>query len=767
MPRFADWHPPNNIMNPSLERLEPRIVPANLLPDLRTVQYTDGDGDLVTVKISKGRFDLQNDFTFGATETGIGEQLQVLNLAGKTGFDRANLTITAKPGATGGDGVVNVGYINATDLDLGAVTVRGDLAAIDAGDVLSDPALASLTVLSFGAEGTSTGAPDLDSYIFGPVGSIKVTGDFYGVTLLIDGIVPPDRLVGTLGSLFIGGALVGGAGDRQGAIRCVGSLGTVTIGGSVFGGGGELSGSIGADSIKSISVGGSLIGRAGQDSGQFFATNTIGKVTIGGTMTGDEGDGSGSIFAKNLPSVTVGNSVFGGVGISSGSIQGEKLGTIAIGGSLLGGGGQSSGLVFSETTLGKVTIGGTMSGGDGEISGGLSAQNISTVTIGNSVFGGVGDGSGSIRGEKLGTVSIAGAVYGGGGESAGLIYAETTLAKVTIGGPVIGSTGEFSGAVFANKITSVTVGNSVIGGAGAQSGSIQAVTDIGSLKISGSLVGGAGAFSGYLYAGGTLASATILGDVFGGSDNGNDFLGGSGYIEAGRITNLTIGGSVIAGDNNGGGVVNCGAIRAHADIGTLTIRGSLEGGTSPAIISAVGQPNANGATDLAIKNLTILGRVRFAEILAGYSPDVSNSIYGEPVNADAQIGSVKVGGDWVASDLIAGVSHGGDQYFGDANDAKITGGTKDLTDLSGPRAISKIASIVIGGRVIGTSPIDDVYRNGFAAQQIGRVTVGGVTVIPLLAGSSTDTFGAQTAYSLGTTRGTGTADGWDVHVYEV
>jgi hypothetical protein len=46
---------------------------------------------------------------------------------------------------------------------------------------------------------------------------------------------------------------------------------------------------------------------------------------------------------------------------------------------------------------------------------------------------------------------------------------------------------------------------------------------------------------------------------------------------------------------------------------------------------------------VAIASLTAGGRVEFANVLAGY--DTLRS----PVNANAQIWAVKVGGDWVAS----------------------------------------------------------------------------------------------------------------------
>lgn len=602
--------------HPSLEILESRIAPATLLPGSRSVTYFDADGDKVTVSISKGTFEDPNafgqtDFVFSSLGNGA-QQLQVLNLANKTEFDGANISITAIPffdqtGVDGGDGAASVGYINATGIDLGIVNVRGDLGAIDAGN--ANPltsGLKSLTVLSLGGEDTLTGAPDLLSDIVGPVGSIKVTGDISEATIAITG-----GISGTLGSLTVGGSIIGGFGTNSGEIIASGAVGTVKIGGDLL----------------------------------------------------------------------------GGSGTSSGVIQGLKLGTVTIGGAISGGSGGFSGQVFADLVLSKITVGGALIGAGGGSSGLISAESIGYLNIDGSVFGGTGLESGKI----------------------------------------------------------VTGGN------------------ITSLRISGSLNGGGNSDSGFISVGGTLGTATILGNIFGGDSGGANQLDNSGYIEADRITTLTIGGSIIAGTDGGGGLTNSGAIRSQNDIGTLTVKGSLEGNaTNPVIITAVGQVIASGTTDIAMRNVNVLGRVFNAEILAGYSPDLSNSFFGEPVNADAQIVNVKVGGDWIASDLIAGVDSGTDSFFGDFNDTAMAG--SGVTDRAA--VVSKISSIIIGGRALGTASSGDAIRFGFGAQHIVSMKVGGVTPLQLFAGRGTDTFTALSTYPLGTTQGT-FGDGFDVHVYEV
>src|SRR5205823_11370511 len=114
--------------------------------------------------------------------------------------------------------------------------------------------------------------------------------------------------------------------------------------------------------------------------------------------------------------------------------------------------------------------------------------------------------------------------------------------------------------------------------------------------------------------------------------------------------------------------------RAGNDIGSLTVGGSLIGnagdGTpanlSPVIISARGQVLQRFGTDVAMGKITIGGNVEFGQILAGYDIGLI------PKNADAQIGAVIVGGDWIASSLAAGVVDGGNG-FGNSKNAKISG----------------------------------------------------------------------------------------------
>jgi len=85
---------------------------------------------------------------------------------------------------------------------------------------------------------------------------------------------------------------------------------------------------------------------------------------------------------------------------------------------------------------------------------------------------------------------------------------------------------------------------------------------------------------------------------------------------------------------------------------------------------------------------------------------------------------VKVGGDWIASDLVAGVQDGGVAGFGDAGDSIIGGGA----------SIAKIASIVIGGIVEGTPAGGDLFA--LTSHAIGSLKISG-TNIPVPAAPGT------------------------------
>jgi hypothetical protein len=173
------------------------------------------------------------------------------------------------------------------------------------------------------------------------------------------------------------------------------------------------------------------------------------------------------------------------------------------------------------------------------------------------------------------------------------------------------------------------------------------------------------------------------------------------------------------------GSVLGGAIRSDGTIRAIKISGDLAASaTSNATISARATLlPASDAKALAIGTLSIGGSVDHAEIFGGYD------LVGAAANADAGIGRVRVGGNWTASDLAAGVNSGTDGMFGTDDDVLISGGNQ---------IIARIASVVIKGTVTGTEVGTD--RFGFVAQQLAAFSSGGVRVT-LMAGPSNDLTG--------------------------
>src|SRR5262249_32068519 len=150
-------------------------------------------------------FDLKNVDGSNSTK----QQLRTIDLTG-VGAAAAgtNITTGATPSAlTGGDGYAALGQINATGIDLGTVTIDGDLGRVVAGDATtSTSGLKGLTVQSLGRFGTSTGASDLNTLIQGRLDFLKVKSDVQEASVSVQGGVD-----GRLGSVTIGGSLIGGA----------------------------------------------------------------------------------------------------------------------------------------------------------------------------------------------------------------------------------------------------------------------------------------------------------------------------------------------------------------------------------------------------------------------------------------------------------------------------------------------------------------------------------------------------------------------------
>jgi hypothetical protein len=735
-----------------VQRLETREVPAGVFT------FTDVDGDAVTVRTSKGgNADLAAAGVIHLAPAGNGMQFEELDLSLNAGtFAGTSVTIAATR-VGNGDGLVHVGFIDATGgadgdaLDLGAVTIDGDLGRIIAGDAATTtPGVALLAAQSLGRFGSSTqagGVGGLQTNITGALGALRVAGDAVGAFVNVVG--GPDAKVG---SVFIGGSLLGTGVANSGKVLGDGDIGPVTIGHDLQGGAGSLSGRISTDgSIASVIIGGSIRYGAGNDTGVVNALGNLGPVRVAGDVVG-EAPSSGQIRAGGaLAALTVGGSLVGGAGDYSGQVlSGGDMGPVKVGGNVRAAGGAETGKVVTGGRLARLTVGGSIIGGAGDqdtVAGQVAqvraADSIGSIRIGGSLLGGAGDRTAAI--ETLGTIGavrIGGDLRGGGGFGSGVVFAVDDLASISVGGSLIGGDASSSGNIKGENVSTVRIGGDVRGGAGGLSGLIL-VARAGTLVVGGSLVGGNNDGGSDVSDTGRLVGDSaglirIAGDVRGGSLTGAGNLSSSGSIGVGHVGRLEIGGSVVAGTDTGLGELRfSGAIRG-TDFGEFVVRGSLIGNRvgdgQDVRIQARGAMPLGGTTDSAFKSIVIGGRVEYARILAGYSGGTGVGGDGG-VNADAQIGSVTVGGDWIASDLAAGATDGGDG-FGNFNDDPLSGMTVKDFDL----VVSRIGSIVIKGQAMGTiAAVNAADRYGFVAQQIGSLKIGS-TVFSLDPGIANDGF---------------------------
>lgn len=459
----------------------------------KTATFRDVDGDIITITTSKGSFAAENFTTTPAGAAG-GVQLQSINFLGNTDFDGANITISAKRGPLGGDGFVNLGFLDAAGIDLGKVTVDGDLGRISVGDIApADNSLTSLTVKSLGLLGTSTqaGGGTLESVVVGNAGSLIVKSDVRGATFTVNGDLKTVSVAGSviagtglgriettgdLKTVNIGGNLAGGALADSGKIEAAGALGTVNIKGSVIGGTAEEAGTIdGGGSIGSVTIGRDLIGGGGPYSGSIYTggggsdTGAIGNVTIKGDLIATSNAQTGIISDSTLGAVKIGGDVRGTAAFTA-KIQAEGLlnpttakQALAIKSVTVTGSAE-----FAEIRAGY-GIGGTATNADVQI----GAVKVGRDWIASNLVAGVeanGDGFGNTNDSLFDN-----------GEEADII---SRIASISIGGSAIGTPGGTDAFGFvATQIGSFSVGGTKFPLTAAVDGTPQLVGSTGDLRL--------------------------------------------------------------------------------------------------------------------------------------------------------------------------------------------------------------------------------------------------------------------------------------------
>ena len=522
------------------------------------------------------------------------------------------------------------------------------------------------------------------------VGAINATGRDLGSV----------KIAGDLGQVDSGDGTPAAPALKTLDVHSMGEFGT-----STQAGGGSLVSTF-AGAIGTLKIAGNFNGAKIETTGG--ADGKIGALKIGGSVFGGSVDETGFIVTTgNIDSVTIGGAVIGGAANSSGRIwcQGAKLGPVKIGGNVTGGamsgtGSANSGKIESNGLISSVTIGGSLLGG---------ADTLSGAIVGN----------GSDAAGAVGVVKITGEIRGGAGlESGGIFALDSQIASVSVGGSLIGGTGFNSGAIRGKIINAVTVLGSIIGGSDEDSGVIKTRDLLGTVFVGGSVIGGTGTSSGAVASDDVIRSVTVKGDLRGGAMDDAGVIDGDGDVGS-----VTIGGSIYAG------TVHVIAISSQTAIGKIKIGGGVYGtSTAPLDISAVGSV----ANQVGIGSLDIKGSVHFTNILGGTQDS--------PDNVQAQLGKISIGGDFIASNIAAGIDPV-DGNYGNADDTPIGG-------LGTPGA-SKIASIVIKGSARGTIGGSDHFA--IIAREVGFVKIGGVTA-PLTVGASNNlipiTLGATGDFTL-------------------
>ncbi len=692
------------IFHPAVEVLEDRIAPA-------TLTFVDMDGDTVTIKTSKGtNADLAAAAHFSPVAWSSAKVLSQLALSSNHVFQGTSLSIlvTSNPA-----GHVDIGQIDATGLDLGKVTIAGDVAQIIAGDSnFGTKGIASLEVNSLGAQGTtnlSTFGTSIISQIAGGVGSITVHGDVDGGFIVTGGT---NGAGANIGAIKISGSVIGGSNTMTGYISAANSIKSLYVAHNVSGGTATQTGAIvAAGSIGPVTVGGDLVGgttTAATKSGLISSNRGMGIVNILGNISGGLADFSGQLLSTSITSVHIGGMINGGGGQESGTIASSGfIASVNVEQGITGGSGNLSGSIRTTGGLGTVILGSDLNGGNGDQSGIVASDGpITSLTINGSIFGSSGFQSGAVGSSKsLGQVKVTGSVLGSIGTNSGEIVSQGTIGSVTLGGGLVGSSGFESGTIGAiGNISSVKIGpastlkptintpvvtGGIAGSFGYQSGTILGGGDISNVVVNGSVNGSYGFESGSIVAAGNLVSITVHGDVSGG------FGTQSGNIRAGQnINSVTIDGNLngsglnqgpaivgfIPQGNVGGGFLS-GAIVSSGKIGKVTIGGSIDGG--------VGQYSGIIETIGATSSASDIGTISVGFDVRGGSGFNSGNIL-----SNGHIGNITIG---TAASSSIGTFH----TLAAVNDGSLIGSSGFNSGYISSQL--GINSIVIKGSILGGS----------------------------------------------------------------
>ncbi|HQR08806.1 MAG TPA: hypothetical protein PLN21_18415 [Gemmatales bacterium] len=605
----------------------------------------------------------------------------------------------------------------------------------------------------------------------GGVGTFSLTGSVLGSAqgggqLTIDGTGQNN-----LGTLTIGGSIVGSDASFSGTVVVLGSYQSITVNGSIRGGEAQFSGALNPGDSKNVVINGSIIGGAGYHSGQLsnfiywngvHSDQKVDRVQIKGNVVGGTGEQSGSIHMVNPTSqLIIVGTIRGGNGYTSASVLFDSSIRFAQVQAIIGGAGESSGVMNlndrdNQVDTNRVLINGSIRGGTGPTSGGIVLLGSSNLQINGSVIGYTGTQSGFVLFAAFqdtepddSNLLIRGSVIGNAGDSSGSVISSTPMDQVSILGDMVGAQGFRSGSMQLDSFDlvfhahSITVG-SLHGGIGFRSGSIaSSLFEVNTVRVLHSMVGGSGQESGSV-----IIRKQDVQQVF----VTEQVKGGKGYhsgvIEAHSLEILSVGGSVLGGDGEySGGVLvdkRLGTARIGRDLAgnfgyfyaghflgdgfieSVSIGGSIKN-------SAVISTGAIGA--IAVRG-SILGTAAAPSYIISHGAYLPAATPGQPyllrsltVGGDvtnttivmgnsnfdqvevARVGKVSVSRNWSNNLLVVGYDAGSDGILGTDDDVLIN------TD-----APPSIDSLFIGGNILGNKT--SIVQAGLVSQlKLGQNTV--------------------------------------------
>lgn len=329
------------------------------------------------------------------------------------------------------------------------------------------------------------------------------------------------------------------------------------------------------------------------------------------------------------------------------------------------------------------------------------------------------------------------------------------LVKVSIDGDLTAISAGSAGPVSINFLDAVSLGTAVSKFPGMTAG-LALAGGLGKAVVAGDVVdftaviGDGGEGLRKLAIGGKITRSTFDVDGALGVLRAKDDVADSSFAAGADFTKLVVRGTVRVTAFEAGGTLHFARFKAGAEatvlsagdaLGALFVAGDLQssavhagtrlaslvigGSMIDAIVSAAGvQLPLSAAEAEALGVVTVHGNVVRSVVLAGYD---AGRI---PVNADAGIGRLLVGGHFLESSIAAGASAGVDGFFGNGDDILIGGGNAAM--------VAAIASITIKGAALGNGLPGDHF--GIVAEEIVSLKLSSA-LQPLTPGARNDLAG--------------------------